>query len=58
MAPTKDLAKTIEEFKPTILIEISTTGGLLPEQVVRSTLIRQNRLAPAVEQEGFPLKSA
>lgn len=36
MPPTKDLVEIIEEFKPTILIGVSTTGGLFSEQVVRT----------------------
>jgi malate dehydrogenase (oxaloacetate-decarboxylating)(NADP+) len=36
LTPTRDLVKAIEEFKPTIIIGVSTVGGLFTEQVVRT----------------------
>ena len=35
-APSKDLAKSIETFKPTILIGVSTKGGAFNQQVVEA----------------------
>jgi malate dehydrogenase (oxaloacetate-decarboxylating)(NADP+) len=35
-APSKDLAKTIEIFKPTILIGVSTKGGAFNQQVIEA----------------------
>jgi malate dehydrogenase (oxaloacetate-decarboxylating)(NADP+) len=35
-APSKDLAKTIETLKPTILIGVSTKGGAFNQQVVQA----------------------
>lgn len=35
-APSKDLVKTIEAFKPTILIGVSTKGGAFTQQVVEA----------------------
>ena len=36
MQPTKDLVKIIEDFKPSIIIGVSTIGGLFTEQVVKT----------------------
>jgi malate dehydrogenase (oxaloacetate-decarboxylating)(NADP+) len=35
-APSKDLAKTIETFKPTILVGVSTKGGAFNQQVIEA----------------------
>ena len=35
-APSKDLVQTIETFKPTVLIGVSTKGGAFNQQVVES----------------------
>ena len=35
-APSKDLAKTIETLKPTVLIGVSTTGGAFNQKVVEA----------------------
>jgi malate dehydrogenase (oxaloacetate-decarboxylating)(NADP+) len=35
-APSKDLAKTIETFKPTILVGVSTKGGAFNQEVIEA----------------------
>ncbi len=41
-APSKDLARSIEAFKPTVLIGVSTKGGAFDQRVVE-TMSRLNR---------------
>lgn len=36
MTPTKDLLTVVQNFKPTIVIGVSTIGGIFTEQVVRT----------------------
>ena len=41
--PTKDLAQAVEEVKPTILIGVSTVGGLFTEKVIKTLASHTDR---------------
>jgi malate dehydrogenase (oxaloacetate-decarboxylating)(NADP+) len=51
LKPTRDLAEAVVEVKPTILIGVSTVGGLFTETVIRNMARNVDRpiIFPAVE---------